>query len=68
MLDQVDDKFVKELTNIATNHKGKNKLKLEIRDIEERLMLPMYSRSFKINVNNKLIEKLESMSIQYSLD
>jgi len=68
MLDQVDDKFVKELTSIATNHKGKNKLKLEIRDIEERLMLPMYSRTFKINVNNKLIEKLESMSIQYSLD
>ena len=67
-LDQLNQKMVDDIKKIISEFKGKNALKLEIADMEERLMLPMYSRSYKIVANNKLIERLEELNIQYSLE
>jgi len=53
---------------MVDKYKGKNKLKLELIDVEERLILPMYSRTFKVKVNNEFIDQLESMNLQYSLE
>ena len=68
MLEKVTTPFIKDFTKMVTQRKGKNKLKLEIVDVEERLILPMYSRTFKVKVDNEFIDQLEEMSLQYSLE
>jgi len=68
MLEKVTTPFINDFTKMVTQRKGKNKLKLEIVDVEERLILPMYSRTFKVKVDNEFIDQLEEMSLQYSLE
>ena len=68
MLEQVTESFVQDIKKMVDDNKGKNKLKLEIVDVEERLVLPMYSRSYKVKVSNDFIDQLEEMKLQYSLE
>ncbi len=68
MLEKVTEPFVDEFKKMVDKYKGKNKLKLELVDVEERLILPMYSRTFKVKVNNEFIDQLEEMNLQYSLE
>jgi len=68
LLEKVTPPFVDEFKKMVDKYKGKNKLKLELVDVEERLILPMYSRTFKVKVNNEFIEQLEEMNLQYSLE
>ena len=68
LLEKITPPFVNDFKKMVDKYKGKNKLKLELIDVEERLILPMYSRTFKVKVNNEFIDQLESMNLQYSLE
>lgn len=63
-LEDISAAFVKELTGLLKSHEGKNSLQINVRCKEEKLEVPMKSRSVRINLSQDLLDALEKMGVE----
>ena len=66
-LQQLDDECLKKLVSFINTNSGKQKLKVTVHDTDERLSLPMFSKTKKVKVDTAFIDFLEKMKIRFSL-
>jgi DNA polymerase-3 subunit alpha len=65
---EVSDQFIEECTAVFSHFKGKKNLEFTIYDPEENVSLRLFSRSKMIEINSKLIQKLEEFpNLEYRL-
>jgi hypothetical protein len=51
--------MIKDLKNLINEHKGETELKFLFLDSDDKISLPMFSRTFRVRLNNELITYLE---------
>ena len=56
--------MIDELDMLCKKHKGKHKLHITILDYTNKISMPFYSQSRKVNVGNDLVEELERMGVE----
>ncbi len=66
-LDQLDDDFLRKFVSLIEKRKGDHRLKINVHDKEERLSLPMYSKTTKVNVDGEFIDELEKLKVSFKL-
>ena len=66
-LDQMDDEFLRKFVSLIEKRQGAHRLKVNVHDREERLSLPMYSKTSKVNVDSEFIDELEKLKVSYKL-
>jgi len=66
-LQQLDDACLKNFVTHINTHSGNQKLKVTVHDLDERLSLPMFSKTKKVKVDTEMIDFLEKMKIRFSL-
>ncbi len=59
-LSEINDTFISEFMNLASNNKGNATLQFDINDIESNIRFKMFSRKFMIMLNNKVLEYLKN--------
>jgi len=57
--EDLTNELISELSDIISEHKGDTELKFLFYDTNEKISLPMFSRSIRIRLNNELISYLE---------
>jgi len=65
---KLTDEKVDQLKEIITNHTGDKNLIFEIHELKEKQKLTMSSKTFKVEIDNELLQKLASQSIHYKLN
>ena len=51
--------MIKELKELIKENKGETELKFLFIDSDDKITLPMFSRTFRVRLNNELITYLE---------
>ncbi len=51
--------MINELKELVLENKGETELKFLFIDSEDKISLPMFSRTFRVRLNNELISFLE---------
>jgi DNA polymerase-3 subunit alpha len=65
---EISEQFIEECTAIFNKFKGKKNLEFNIYDPEENINLKLFSRSKLIEINTKLIQRLEEFpNLEYKL-
>ncbi len=65
----INNKMVDELKDLTTLHKGKTELKFVIIDPVNKISLPMFSRSVRVDVNNNFINFIKAFpGIEYKVN
>lgn len=67
-VETITDEFIEEIHSKIEQNKGKDGLQFLIYEPETKIWVQMFSRSYKIDINNKFIEYLENNSeIEYKI-
>ena len=67
--DNIDAAMIKDLKDLALENKGETELKFLFIDPEDKISLPMFSRSIRIRLNNELISFLDDHpGIEYKVN
>lgn len=65
----INNKMVDELKTLTSEHKGKTELKFIIVDPVNKISLPMFSRSVRVDVNNNFINFIKAFpGIEYKVN
>ena len=67
-LAKLTDEKVLNLKEIISSHPGDKNLIFEIHELKEKQKLTMNSKVFKVNIDNKLLAKLDAAQIHYKLN
>ena len=67
-LANLTDEKVFNLKEIISSHPGDKNLIFEIHELKEKQKLTMNSKTFKVNIDNELLEKLDAAQIHYKLN
>jgi hypothetical protein len=51
--------MINNLKNLVNEHKGETELKFLFLDSDDKISLPMFSRTLRIRLNNELLSYLE---------
>jgi hypothetical protein len=51
--------MIKDLKKLINEHKGETELKFLFLDSDDKISLPLFSRTFRVRLNNELITYLE---------
>ena len=65
---KVDKEFRKELLKTIKSNKGKKALSIKALDYQNQISVEFFSRKYKIDVNQDLIDFLEHHNLEYSLE
>jgi DNA polymerase-3 subunit alpha len=57
--DNISMEMINELKELVSENKGETELKFLFLDPDDKISLPMFSRTFRIRLNNELISYLE---------
>ncbi|HEX2920761.1 MAG TPA: DNA polymerase III subunit alpha [Bacteroidales bacterium] len=57
--ENIDHEMINDLKNQLTNNKGETELKFQFIDEEDKISVAMFSRSFRIRLNNELVSWLD---------
>jgi DNA polymerase-3 subunit alpha len=57
--ENIDNEMIKNLRTLINEHKGETELKFLFLDPDDKISLPMFSRTFRIRLNNELLTYLE---------
>ena len=61
--------MIKELKELVLENKGETELKFLFIDTEDKISLPMFSRTLRIRLNNELISYLDDHpGIEYKVN
>jgi DNA polymerase III subunit alpha len=67
--ENVSNEMINELRQLVTENKGDTELKFLFIDSEDKISLPMFSRTFRIRLNNELISYLDDHpGIEYKVN
>ena len=67
-INDISSDFLSDFSQIFDKYKGNKDLEIKVVDKEENLNLLLFSRTKRININNKLINTLEKIpAIEYKL-
>ncbi len=61
-VETISSEFSENISAVLTTNKGKQNLEFKVFDKEKNMSLKMFSRTKKIKVNKKLIQKLSEFS------
>ena len=65
---KVDKEFRKELLKTIKSNKGKKALSIKALDYQNQISVEFFSRKYKIDVNQDLIDFLEHHNLEYALE
>jgi hypothetical protein len=51
--------MIRNLKNLVNEHKGETELKFLFLDSDDKISLPMFSRTHRVRLNNELLSYLE---------
>jgi DNA polymerase-3 subunit alpha len=57
--ENISNEMIKELKELINENKGETELKFLFIDSDDKISLPMFSRTFRVRLNNELITYLE---------
>src|SRR5664280_1536435 len=57
--ENIDNEMISNLKKLINEHKGETELKFLFLDPDDKISLPMFSRTFRIRLNNELLSYLE---------
>jgi DNA polymerase-3 subunit alpha len=57
--ENIDNEMINNLKKLINEHKGDTELKFLFMDSDDKISLPMFSRTFRIRLNNELLTFLE---------
>jgi DNA polymerase-3 subunit alpha len=57
--ENISNELIKELKELINENKGETELKFLFIDSDDKISLPMFSRTFRVRLNNELITYLE---------
>jgi DNA polymerase-3 subunit alpha len=57
--ENINTEMIKDLKELINNNKGETELKFLFLDTEDKISLPMFSRTLRVRLNNELIAYLE---------
>jgi DNA polymerase III subunit alpha len=57
--ENIDPEMINTLKKLIAEHKGDTELKFLFLDPEDKISLPMFSRNFRVRLNNELLSYLE---------
>lgn len=63
-LADITQEMIESLDALCKQHKGKHKLNITILDYTNKISMPFYSASRKVNVGNELVEELEKLGVE----
>jgi DNA polymerase-3 subunit alpha len=65
----IDEVLIHELKEMVQENKGDTELRFQFLDHEEKIAVPMFSRTFRVRLNNEFVEWLEDHpSIEYKVN
>ena len=64
---EITEVLLDDLEVLFEQHEGKCPVKFRIKDIEQKMQVPLKSLSIKIQPNNKLVKSLERLKVDYRL-
>ncbi len=65
----ITNEMIRELKELVSGNKGETELRFVFQDAEDKISLPMFSRSYKIRLNNDLISFLDDFpGIEYKVN
>lgn len=67
-LNEVKENTIKELQHLFTTNKGPHRLSFKIKDVEEKILLELSSRTTKVKVSNEFLKALDEQFINYKLN
>jgi DNA polymerase-3 subunit alpha len=67
-VENLDDSLVQQIDSICNTNKGSHKLKLQVYDREEDVMLNLVSRKCRVKANGEFVEKLSKLGVKYKLN
>ena len=67
-VEKISDAVVEEINTLCSDNKGAHKLKLQVYDKEDEVMLSLVSRSRRVRVTGEFVEAVSRMGIKYSLN
>ncbi len=68
IVDELTDGLVDSLKSLTSTNNGKVQLNVKLVDPESRTTLEMFSRSFRVNITNELIEKLKTLQLNFKVN
>jgi hypothetical protein len=57
--ENIDNEMINNLKKLIHEHKGETELKFLFLDPDDKISLPMFSRTFRVRLNNELLSYLE---------
>jgi DNA polymerase-3 subunit alpha len=57
--ENIDNEMIRNLKNLVNEHKGETELKFLFLDSDDKISLPMFSRTHRVRLNNELLSYLE---------
>lgn len=66
-ISMIDEKIIEDLETLVKNHKGSQRLHIQLIDPVQRQTLSTQARKYKVKVSNELITAVERMGLEYQL-
>ena len=67
-VEKLSGDVVESINNLCTENKGAHKLKLQVYDREDDVLLSLVSRSHRVKVTSEFVDMISRMGIKYSLN
>ena len=64
----MNPEIIRGIGEVCRSHKGSHKLKMQIYDKEEDVLLSLVSRAYKVHVDTDFIEALSGLGVKYRLN
>lgn len=68
MVNEVNDEIIDKIQTITSANTGKVQLKFRVMDPQSRVSLEMFSRAYRVNVSNELIDHLKQMDLNFKIN
>ncbi|MFP4556618.1 MAG: DNA polymerase III subunit alpha [Bacteroidales bacterium] len=68
MVNEVNEQLVEDIRCLTDENKGKVQLNLKVFDPKSKISLNMFSRTYRVDVSNKLVEHLHKMDVNFKVN
>ncbi|HPF93814.1 MAG TPA: hypothetical protein PLV65_07745, partial [Tenuifilaceae bacterium] len=68
LVNEVNDEIIDKIQTITSANTGKVQLKFRVMDPQSRVSLEMFSRAYRVNVSNELIDHLKQMDLNFKIN
>lgn len=67
-VDDIDEDLIDQIRLVTKSNSGKVQLKIKVIDPKSKVSMEMFSRSYRINLNNEFISHLKKMDINFKVN